>query len=105
MDLHANSAKVVWVDMHESAKGYISTQKEIVAKFESLENAVVSVQEDTTNLRAEVRVVHEEVEQLAEHVSLLMNTMGYVDGVPNHRCPDPSACGQWQGGPANDEAY
>ena len=103
LDLHANSAKVAWVDRLESTKGYIATQKEIVAKLESLEKAVVSVQEDMASLRAEVRVVHEVVEQLAKHVSLLTNTVTNVDEVPTHRSPDQSAWGQWQGGPANDE--
>jgi len=95
----------VWSEPLEHMKGAIAamhgTQFVILEKLSALEKLVSCVQEDTTWLRGDVRVVHEVVEKLSDYVSTLSNTVAVVEGMPELRSPDVSAWGAWTKDEAN----
>ena len=101
-----NSAGDALMNGLEDIKSALATldmaQSVIVAKLALLEKAILTVQEDTTWLRGDVRVVHEVVENLADYVSLLNNTVAVVDGAPNTQ-PKVCAWGPWNGGTSTQD--
>ena len=77
-----------------------ATQNAIMKKLESMEKAVTLVEEDVTWVRGDVGVVHEILEKIAEHVSMLKPTVAEVEGEPEQRTIEVSAWGSWK-----DEAH
>lgn len=97
LDIWANIASNALIEKFEDIKCCISmldaTQNVIVKKLESMEKVVTLVQEDVTWVRGDVGVVHEILEIIAEHVSMLNPTVAEVEGVPEHRSIQVSAWG------------
>lgn len=100
MGFHTDNAGDVWLERLVDIKSCIATldatQKTIVSQLASLEKVVMSVQEDMTWVRGDVRVMHEVVEKMADYVSMLNPTVAEVDGVPIQRASDVAAWGNWQ---------
>lgn len=96
----ANNAPDVYMESLEDIKRCISamnaTQNVIVNKLSSLEKVVTCVQDDTTWVKADVSVVHEILEKIADYVSMLTPTVADVDGGPKHRSPQKPPWGTWQ---------
>jgi hypothetical protein len=101
MDMQTENPGEGWMNGLDKIKHIIdalhSNQNQVLKKLASIEKAVTCVQEDTTWVREEVRVVHEIVERLAEHVSLLNDTVVDVEGAPIQKSPVVSAWGPWPG--------
>ena len=99
LEINGNIANDGWMEGLEDIKTCIArleaSQNGIVVKLAELEKVVLAVQEDTIWLRGDVRVVHEVVEKLADHASMLNNTVVEVEGVANVGPPLPSAWGHW----------
>ena len=95
-----NSARDAWVDTVDDIKRLIgaadATQNAIVDKLAMLEKLVTCVQEDVSWVRGDVRVVHEALDNMVDHVSTLKSTVTAVDGLPNDRPPEVSAWGTWK---------
>lgn len=79
-------------DMRKTIVALNETQPAILDKLVALEKLVSFVQEDTTWVRGDVRVVHEVVEKLADYVSKLSDTVAMVDGVPERTSPRAGVC-------------
>ena len=102
-----DSSGDVWMEMLVDIKSCISTMdathNAIVSQLASLEKVVMTVREDMTWVRNDVRVVHEVVEKMAEYVSMLNNTVAEVEGVPIHRSPEVAPWCKWQGAARAEE--
>ena len=98
-DIQTHSASASWIDTLSDIKRCIAsvdaTQNAIVNKLGLLEKCVACVQEDVAGMRSDVEAVYEIVDSLADHVSLLKNTVAVVEGLPDHRSPEVSAWGPW----------
>jgi hypothetical protein len=99
LEIHPVSAgsdlRIAMDDMKRFLIALEATQGVIVGKIASLEQNLLSVQEDTSWVRGDVRAVHELVDSLAENVSLMNNTVAVVEGEPNQRSDDVAAWGGW----------
>ena len=99
LQIHRDSASDVWMEGLADIKSCMgtldATQNAIVSQLASLEKVVLSVQEDVTWLRGDVRVLHEVVEKMADYVSMMNNTVAEVDGVHIHRSPEGPPWGKW----------
>lgn len=98
-EIHTNTAggdfSIAMEDMKRFLNAVEATQGVIVAKIASIEQTLLSVQEDTSWVRGDVRLVHELVDSLAENVSLMNNTVALVEGEPNQRSIEEAAWGGW----------
>ena len=68
-------------DMRKTIATLNVTRSAIMDKLAALEKLVSFVQEDTTWVRRDVRVVHEIIEKMADYVSRLSDTVAVVDAV------------------------
>ena len=100
MDMEVQNADAPWDKSLDSMKVSLeamdATQRSIVEKLSALEKVVNAVLEDTSWVRGDVRVVHEVVVKLSNHVSVLSNTVAMVEGVPEEKSPPVSAWGSWK---------
>lgn len=85
-------------EMKCNIAGIDATQNAIFDKLASLEKAIMRMQEDTTWVREELRVVHEVTENLADHVCMLSKQRTEEDALQQQRSPEVSAWGTWKDG-------
>ena len=111
MEIHTSSVKDAWIHTLEDMKRIVvmldANQSTFASRLSSLEKVVMSVQEDMTCVRGDVRMVHadmatvlgdvrvmrEVLENLVEAVGMLHPTVTDVEGVPHHGSPDLPAWG------------
>lgn len=79
MEWQTDNASDGWMERLDDINSYITTlddtQNAILNKLASLEKLVTCVQEDMTWVRGEVGVMHEVLENVAEYVGNLSNTV------------------------------
>ena len=100
LDMEVQNSGGLWDKSLEGMKLSLAsmdaTQRSIVDKLSALEKVVNAVLEDTSWVRGDVRVVHEVVAKLSDHVSVLSNTVATVEGVLEEKSPPASAWGSWK---------